>query len=536
MDRIYALILILSLFAPALPASARNRNKSGVAPQVLTLPKGGGTVKGLGETFVPDLNSGTGSYRVPLMLPEGRNGFGPSLALSYSSGRGNGPFGLGWEIGIPRIARRTEKGVPRYDDDEDIFTYGGIELVRIAPGEYRVRHEGFFGKTYHRKRGDEDFWEIWTREGERLFFGDRPKSRIEKDGQIFAWCLTKREDPNGNQIIYTYTDDGGTNLYPSRIEYAIYAVEFSYERRPDVYTGYRNGFGIETSLRCKEIIVGLNIPEENRFDRIRRYELRYSQSPDSQISLLTRIIQYGTDDSVYLPPLDLTYSRFDPNGSYRRMKTAAGTPPAPLADPNYELVDVNADGLADVLYTDETTHLYWLNLGDNTWASAQAMRRAPQGVQLSDDGVLIADMDGDGKCDLLLSRGSSFGYWRSYGDEGWEEFVRFRRLPNFSFKNPNVRLMDVNGDGLTDVVHTTGRYYTYWLNLEGRDWSRPVSRRYDSIFKEGDGPGTFFSADPNSDARLADMNGDGLQDLVSIHNGLVRYWPCLLYTSPSPRD
>lgn len=170
------LVLCLLMLCPTTWAVKKSKNKSGVAPQVLTLPKGGGAVKGLGETFVSNLNSGTGAYRVPLALPAGRNGYGPSLALGYSSGRGNGSFGLGWNIGISQIERRTEKGVPRYKDDKDVFTYNGMELVRIASGEYRSRYESFFGRIFHRKKAGKNFWEVWTRNGEKLFSATSQKA------------------------------------------------------------------------------------------------------------------------------------------------------------------------------------------------------------------------------------------------------------------------------------------------------------------------------------------------------------------------
>jgi RHS repeat-associated protein len=501
------------------------KNKSGVAPQVLTLPKGGGAVKGLGETFTPNLNSGTGAYRVPLALPAGRNGYGPSLALSYSSGRGNGPVGMGWDIGASRISRRTEKGIPQYDDDTDLFIFNGMELIQVSPGKYRPRHEGFFGKIFHRRQDGQDFWEVWTKGGEKLFFGSRPQSKIENNGDVFAWCLTRQSDANGNEVTYTYRRNKGGNLYLSRIDYAIYAIELHYESRPDSYTHFSAGFGIRESLRCTNILVRLDIPSERRVDRIRRYALQYRQSEGSGMSLLSRIVQYGTDDSAFLPSLDLEYTQFDPKGSFQRMASDRGAPPQSLADPNYELADVNADGLADVLCTEETGHLYWLNTGEDAWLSPHSMRRSPPGVQLSDDGVLLSDMDGDGKSDLLQSHGTAFGYWRSYGNKDWEEFIRYRRMPNFSFKDPSVRMMDVNGDGLTDVIRTTAHDFTFWLNLDGKDWALPVSRKLSAIFGQDDGPPSWFSDNPESDARLADMNGDGLQDLVSVHNGNIRYWP-----------
>ena|SRR5436190_13063271 len=53
----------------------------------------------------------------------GRSGFGPQLSLSYDSGSGNGPFGFGWALYIPKITRKTDKGLPKYIDAEESDTY-----------------------------------------------------------------------------------------------------------------------------------------------------------------------------------------------------------------------------------------------------------------------------------------------------------------------------------------------------------------------------------------------------------------------------
>jgi hypothetical protein len=133
-------------------------NKSGTASQVLTLPSGGGALQGIGETFSPDLFSGTGNFSVPLTLPPGRNGLQPHLSISYSTGNGNSPFGLGWELSVPDIMRKTSKGVPRYrnssndQEEDDTFILSGTEdLVPIAgPSNdttpFQPRTEGLFAK------------------------------------------------------------------------------------------------------------------------------------------------------------------------------------------------------------------------------------------------------------------------------------------------------------------------------------------------------------------------------------------------------
>jgi hypothetical protein len=82
----------------------------------ISLPKGGGAVSGLVEKFSPDLFTGTGNFSVPIAVPAGRLGVQPQLSLGYSTGSGNGPFGLGWQLSLPGVSRKTSQGIPRYAD------------------------------------------------------------------------------------------------------------------------------------------------------------------------------------------------------------------------------------------------------------------------------------------------------------------------------------------------------------------------------------------------------------------------------------
>ena len=66
----------------------------------VTVPKGGGAIRGIGEKFTSNPVTGAGSMSVPIAVSPGRSGFGPQLSLSYDSGAGNGPFGIGWSLGL----------------------------------------------------------------------------------------------------------------------------------------------------------------------------------------------------------------------------------------------------------------------------------------------------------------------------------------------------------------------------------------------------------------------------------------------------
>ncbi len=82
--------------------------KSTIEAKKLELPKGGGAIKGISETFEANSFTGTGSFSVPIPLPTCRN-FSPSLSVDYSSGGGNGVFGIGFNVSIASIIRKTSK-------------------------------------------------------------------------------------------------------------------------------------------------------------------------------------------------------------------------------------------------------------------------------------------------------------------------------------------------------------------------------------------------------------------------------------------
>ena len=203
-------------------------NKSGTSSQIISLPQGGGALHGVGEKFSPDLHTGTGNFTIPLTLPPGRNGFQPQLSLVYSTGIGNGPFGLGWNLSVPGVMRKTSKGIPRYDDGNDTFILSGAEdLVPVPvdppqPGvtRYHPRTEGLFACISHCHDAINDYWEVRSKDGLVSLYGTPRPVGAGKDWQdpaviadpaypthIFAWKLTETRDPFGNRIVYSYDRD-----------------------------------------------------------------------------------------------------------------------------------------------------------------------------------------------------------------------------------------------------------------------------------------------------------------------------------------
>src|SRR5215203_2217905 len=152
-------------------------DQSGASGAVLSLPKGGGALHGIGEKFAPDLHTGTGNFTVPLALPPGRNGFEPQLSLVYSSGNGNGPFGLGWSLSVPGISRKTSDRVPHYDDSQDVFLLSAAEDLVPVLGQgqtitrYRPRTEGLFARIERHRDSGNDYWELRSKDGLVNYYG-----------------------------------------------------------------------------------------------------------------------------------------------------------------------------------------------------------------------------------------------------------------------------------------------------------------------------------------------------------------------------
>jgi RHS repeat-associated protein len=214
------------------------------SPQV-SLPKGGGSVRGIGEKFSANPVTGTGSMSVPIAVSPGRGGFGPQLSLSYDSGAGNGPFGLGWSLSLPSIRRRTDKGLPTYldVDEADTFLLAGAEdLVRElttstagpalrrpaddvtwANTRYLVHHfrpriEGSFARI---ERWSEvgnaanTFWRTTSRDNVSTWYGRDANSRIADPSdprRIFEWLICHTHDDKGNVASYTYAADAARHL------------------------------------------------------------------------------------------------------------------------------------------------------------------------------------------------------------------------------------------------------------------------------------------------------------------------------------
>jgi hypothetical protein len=446
-------------------------------------------VRGLGETFTPDLQSGTGNLVLPIATPAGRNGFQPDLRLSYSTGQGNGPVGLGWVLAVPAITRLTARGVPRYRPGSDTFVLAGAEnLVPVEdlPGgavRYRPRTEGLYARIvrYGTDGGaGAGYWEVTSKDGLTSRYGTvrpagaerswrDPAATADPDdpARVFGWALTRTVDRLGNTIEYEYGVDAGAidghrwhRPLLSGIRWAdnpdppsfLARLELAPEPRPDPFSTYTSGFEVRTTLRYRcvrtYVVDGDELP-------VRRYELRYEQDGHTGVSLLTAVAVVGFDaaglESRDLPPIRLGYDRLDIERRRLLPVTGPDPPGVSLSRRDHTLVDLTGDGLPDVLQLNGDAR-WWRNRGDGVFDRPRTLATVPSGPRLSDPDAALIDVTGDGRADLSVTTGPFAGYVPLRFGPSWGRHRRYSSLPPAGLADPAVRLVDLTGDGVSDAV------------------------------------------------------------------------------------
>lgn len=528
--RPYFFTFLVCLFTASSVMAGGGVDKSGLKPQVLKLPSGPGSIQGMGESFEPQLNSGTAAYRVPISLPPGRAGFTPALALVYNGGKGNSSLGIGWQLSLSYIQRQTDKGLPVYNDAKDTFVNDqGEELVLLANGTYRCENETTF--DLFERLGDE--WAVSHKDGSKSYYGLYESARIQDGTNIFKWYISKQVDTNGNEIFYSYNEKPAfTNgvvpadrqVYLTSITYnqgltqdPSMRVELNYETRlpTDSLFDYRPRFPVQTTQRCREIIVKAG------GNRVRSYQLNYDTQ--SFLSRLHKVEMYGENEA--LGPLETTltfeYTEFALNSTLTPMNTGM-KPDVGLSSSDADLADMNGDGFPDLIYTGDEHEVY-LNNDGRKWLAPYIVAGGFSGYKLSNPNTMLMDMNGDGYSDLFVQDKGVDGYSYFTGGQqnnGWYPYpVEMEKSPQFTF-GQYTKPVDLDNNGMTDVLWKGNMSDDMGcvFNLNGKKMSGVFSIPAPSVRVEFN-----FGAEGNSGLILADMNGDGLQDFV-ILNGEDQIW------------
>lgn len=592
------------------------QNPNSVTLETPSLPKGGGALTGLKGDMAAAGPDGAVTLSVPLPVSAGR-GYAPSLSLNYNSRAGNGPFGIGWDAGLPAVRRRTRNGVPAWDDTDEFIGPDGEVLVAVLTGsgapETRTATTllgtppggNFSVRAYHsctesnfsrleywvaQESAGTDFWVLYSPDGQVHLLGRNAQARIGNpdDGvQTAAWLLESSVSLTGEQIYYQHRaeDDTGCSeseknthpgavaqRYPVAIWYGnrqaaralpalasvpvtsdwLFILVFDYgERsvqqsdkpawltpgsgdwvcRQDCLSGYEYGFDVRTRRLCRQVLmfhcVSALAGEEQADDTpelVSRLRLDYDENPAVTTLKSVQQMAYEPDGTPRnLPPLTFEWQRFTPpTGDAVDWQLRTDMKKLNLMQP-YQLVDLNGEGIAGILYQDDGAWWYRAPVRQDgeapdavTWDKASPLPSLPA---LRDGGVL-ADLNGDGYLEWVVTAPGVAGYYDRTPEREWRHFAPLSALP-VEYAHPRAQLADITGAGLTDIMLVGPRSVRLYSGT-GDGWKKART-----VMQAA---GITLPV-PGTDARVlvafSDMAGSGQQHLVEVRAGGVRYWPGL---------
>lgn len=538
------------------------------SPPAVSLPKGGGAIKGIAEKFAANPVTGTGSLTIPLPLSPGRAGFTPALTLSYDSGAGNGPYGFGWSVGYPSITRRTDRGLPQYLDNQesDVYILSGAEdLVPVLDANgsrfeeqrdgyhvtrYRPRIEGLFARIERWANLNDPadiFWRSISRDNVTTFYGKTIESRIADPAdptRIFTWLVCESFDDKGNAAVYEYIAEDGRNVdtslasefdrapasrtanrYLKRVKYANRAsrlidpdltrAEWLLELVMDYgdHEGDNPTINPTTSWPVRPdpfstYRAGFEVRTYRRCHRILMFHRFAELGPQPR---LVRALSLDYDDLKYAQAIDaqaeLEHQGSTRIGSFLRSATLMGYADSGLQKsmPPLELT------YSRPRISEETR-----TLKDGSIANLPAGADGAQYQWL--------DLNSEGLSGILTEQGGAWWYKPNLGEGRLGPLQLVGQKPSVELAG-RTQFLDLAGDGLLDLVQLDSHSAGFFERDDQGAWSQftPFASQLNVEW-----------ADRN--LRFVDLTGDGHADVLITEDDIISWHPSLAEEGFGPRE
>ena len=470
--------------------------------------------------------------------------------------------------------------VPLYQDDSSTPQRRSFQTDGFDVFPYCERSEGAFSRIerWVNVSDERTHWRVTTADNVTSLYGVALHSKLsnpQEPTQVFQWLLERVYDDRGNVIEYQYKPENRRNVdptlpaetnrlreaqcfnvrYPKRIFYGnttpyrpgddplpadtfLFEAVFDYgehagdspsyeEQRPwslraDPYSNYLPGFELRTYRRCEQVLMFHRFEELSTAPTlVGATQLHYDATPVR--SLLTGVsyvgyqhLKDGTIRTKAIPEVTFTYAHPGVGAPY---SLAIDNVPSGI-DTHYRWFDLYGEGMNGLLAERNDAWYYKRNLGHGNFGPLELVSEKPAPGQYQ-----LADIDHNGNPNLAIYGNHLAGYYElDRRSEGWRSFVPFNRVPHLDFAAAAVQLVDLNGDGFPDILVSEPQEVVWYPSLQKEGFGEP--QRLSRSATNHRAPPQIGNHAPQG-IFLADMTGDGMEDVVQIHNGEVMFWPNL---------
>ena len=510
---------------------------------------------------------GGACYTIGIEAPIGQAAVQPNISIVYNSQTGNSVVGWGASLsGIsaitrgPRTVYADGKAGAINHDDNDAFYLDGERLVlreHIANSDssvYCLENNPFVRVVLHglNSSSQSDMWfSVLDRNGVSYEYGNGSGQQSYYHLGVIkvnTWYITKCTDSRNNYMTYYYSNNNNYT-YPYLISYGqnsnngavlVNQLEFSFENRPDTMSFSLEGTPGYVVRRLKTITTKTNGAV------YRTYTLNYSTGIGTNPTQVSRLVSVdmanGNNESM--EPIILSWQGLPAMSVQEQALPVSTTSLNGTVDYDnsyYSCGDLNGDGLVDILengyvispfgnsnnYHFYRIHTAYLDNNGNIAFSKGDERYPMSEYYFSPDMYqwyytpTAIDVDGDGINEMVVPErketpDENHIAFRFYGNFGCKSGMQYE-LSTSGNENYCYAVGDLNNDGSSEIVviekHQESSYYVgAVMGAETLDntFCRPLR---------------FSLANEPRDIFIADMNLDGLADVVVFHSGGYSvYW------------
>jgi len=528
----------------------------------ISLPKGGGAIKGIDEKFSVNAVNGTSSFSVPLPFSPAR-GASPSLGISYSSGAGNGIFGLGWNLSLGSIKRKTDKGLPQYFDSIDSDTFLFSEAEDLVPefkknpdgsftldenDEYTIneksstdglftinnyipRIEGLFARIerWTKKSDGRIKWRVITKENTTTLFGWTDNSILANPDdakKIYEWLPEFVFDDKGNcsQYIYKKEDEVGfddslvhnrNRLKGGKITYANLYIDKVLYGNKTPYNQFGDAFPNEADYFFKTVFdYGTTDYQTEPIDQMNPWDFRPDAFSDYKAGFEIR--------TTRLCKRVLLFHQFKGANEYDGLVRSVNFEYDTSTEQDFTfLKTITSYGYIkkpDGAYAHKKLPPMEFTYQSHDWnkevktISSESLVHAPLG--LDEQQYQFTDLFNEGLSGILTEQANGWYYKQNLGNGQFEQAKLVTPKPSFAGLGSIMQLADLDADGGKQLVSFSNEPSGFFELDDENEWQGFRAFRSQPNIDFGD-----------KNTRMLDLNGDGKPEVVISEDNVFTWYP-----------